>query len=141
MIGCIEQRAAAFQGFSAASSEMEDLQVVRYGVSNEFRDHYDWGEEVPRQSTFFVYLDADCTGGGTNFPLLDAPIGKEWCKYLDCNGTDFQGVAFKPIVGSALFWENIRSDGTLHSKTLHAGLPVTSGTKVGLNIWTREKKT
>lgn len=27
---------------------------------------------------------------------------------------------------------------TIHCRTLHAGLPVTSGNKVGMNIWSRQ---
>ena len=45
------------------------------------------------------------------------------------------GITFKPIKGNAVFWENLRADGTGYTETWHAAYPVTSGTKVGLNIW------
>lgn len=45
------------------------------------------------------------------------------------------GVEFKPIKGNAVFWVNMRSDGKGYEETYHAGLPVTEGFKIGLNIW------
>lgn len=47
-----------------------------------------------------------------------------------------EGVTFLPIPGNALYWENLREDGSGIEETIHAGLPVTSGVKVGMNIWT-----
>lgn len=46
-----------------------------------------------------------------------------------------KGITFKPIKGNAIFWENLRADGTGYPETWHAAFPVTSGTKIGLNIW------
>lgn len=40
-----------------------------------------------------------------------------------------------------MFWVNTREDGTGFVETLHAGMPVKSGTKVGMNIWSWENKT
>ncbi len=140
LVRCIEERATAFQGFGASTGRMEELQVVKYGPSAQYRNHYDWSEDLPRQSTFFVYLYANGTGGGTNFPLLDRPAEEEWCKFLDCATPADEGVTFKPIVGNAVYWENLQSNGSIHRKTLHAGLPVTSGEKIGLNIWTRKRE-
>lgn len=86
-----------------------------------------------------VYLEADCTGGGTNFPRLKMPADKKWCEFIECGGDgeglEYEGVTFKPITGNAVFWENLRADGSGYRETWHAGLPVLSGTKVGLNIW------
>ncbi|PYI33010.1 oxidoreductase [Aspergillus indologenus CBS 114.80] len=117
-----------------------------------------------RLSTFMVYLGDDCDGGGTNFPRLSMPRGaaalREWCRFLACPADDAaaappggelkdgesshvaaaaaaasQGVTFKPIKGNAIFWENLRPDGSGYPETWHAAFPVTSGTKIGLNIW------
>jgi len=48
------------------------------------------------------------------------------------------GLAFKPIEGNALFWVNLMPDGTGDKRVLHAGLPLESGSKVGMNIWPRK---
>jgi len=89
-----------------------------------------------------VYLEADCTGGGTHFPRLERPKDESWCRFIECdeeggqNGTQvLEGMTFKPIKGNAVFWENMRSDGSGYKESWHAGLPVKSGTKIGLNIW------
>ena len=118
---------------------MERLQVVKYSVSNQYRNHYDWSDDLQRETTFFGYLMANCTGGGTNFPGLDAPNDDKWCEFIDCDEPYEAGVTFKPMLGNVIFWVNYKADGTGHPKTLHAGLPVTSGTKIGLNIWTGRK--
>lgn len=93
-----------------------------------------------------VYVDADCKGGGTEFPRIKMPDVRRgrWCEFLECDQDnqdpgkqheDKWGVTFNPIKGNAVFWENLRPDGRGYEETFHAGLPVTSGTKVGLNIW------
>jgi prolyl 4-hydroxylase len=90
-----------------------------------------------------VYLEADCTGGGTNFPRLRKPTEKSWCKFIECDeeGEEgLEGVTFKPIKGNAVFWENLRLDGTGYEESWHAGMPVKSGRKIGLNIWSWYQK-
>lgn len=102
-----------------------------------------------------VYVDADCEGGGTDFPRIGMPEihgpkwngMRRWCEFLECGDRDEEGeketgrtretigVTFKPIKGNAVFWENLRPDGRGYEETYHAGLPVLSGSKVGLNIW------
>ena len=85
-----------------------------------------------------VYVDANCTGGGTNFPRLSMPKDERWCEFLEC-GEERQdeegGITFKPLKGAAVYWENFGSDGRGYEETWHAGLPVREGSKVGLNIW------
>lgn len=46
-----------------------------------------------------------------------------------------EGVIFKPIPGNAVYWENMRNDGSGYAESWHAGLPVLEGSKIGLNIW------
>ena len=81
------------------------------------------------------------TGGGTNFPRLEAPADGRWCDddIVDCDETWDNGITFKPVEGNAIYWENLAVDGRGDERTLHAGLPVVSGGKVGMNIWTRER--
>lgn len=96
-----------------------------------------------------VYVDANCTGGGTNFPRIERPKDESWCRFIECgedsegegegltdgSGGRVQGVTFKAIKGNAIFWENLRGDGSGYPETWHAGLPVKEGIKIGLNIW------
>ncbi|KAJ5625845.1 hypothetical protein N7510_002154 [Penicillium lagena] len=141
-VRCLEDRARAFQGWRP-HLYIERMWAQRYNASGHYRHHYDWSGSWARGgdrlSTFMVYLDADCTGGGTNFPRLSMPRGKQWCRFLECEDDDQQekkqGITFKPIKGNAIFWENLRPDGSGYPETWHAAYPVTSGTKVGLNIW------
>ena len=144
-ISCIAQRARHFQGWRP-NVYIEKLWSQRYLKSGHYMYHYDFSSPAPgsgRVSTFMVYVDANCTGGGTNFPRIERPIGKDWCRFIECEedglidgaGGSVEGVVFKPIKGNAVFWENLRSDGSGYPETWHAGLPVREGVKVGLNIW------
>ena len=90
-----------------------------------------------------VWLGDECEGGGTKFPRLNVGGGKkgEWCRFVECEaegeggGDEEGGVTFKPVKGNAVYWENIGRDGRGYEESWHAGLPVTKGTKIGLNIW------
>jgi len=130
---------------------VEKLWAQRYGVGGHYTYHYDWSagsRTWGRVSSFMVYLEANCTGGGTHFPRLPRPKGKEWCGFIECDEQSpagmqqgkqvalREGIIFKPIVGNAVYWENLRADGTGYAESLHAGLPVLGGSKIGLNIWT-----
>jgi prolyl 4-hydroxylase len=83
-----------------------------------------------------VYLEDGCEGGGTHFPRLKGREDERWCEFLECGGDgDRDGVTFKPRKGAAVFWRNFDEDGKGYKETVHAGMPVTKGTKIGLNIW------
>lgn len=69
-----------------------------------------------------------------------------WCRFVECGESNGNGngegqerkledVTFKPIEGNAVFWMNYAADGRGYEEAWHAALPVTKGTKVGLNIW------
>lgn len=145
---CIESRAASFQGPRTSPSHLEPIQLARYSPSEHYRHHTDWFVDPAhstsrsggqRVSSFFAYVGVGegTTGGGTNFPALDAPHGEEWCDVIDCDEEWEKGVTFRPVEGNAVYWENMVS-GEGDDRTLHAGLPVTGGWKVGMNLWTRE---
>ena len=142
-VRCLNRRAAAFQGWRPYL-HIEPLWAQRYNVSGHYTHHYDWAGSAARggdrATTFMVYLDDGCKGGGTNFPRLARPVATEWCRFIECGGEDGgvepkDGITFKPIAGNAVFWENLRPDGSGYPETWHAALPVTEGVKVGLNIW------
>ncbi|CAG8960032.1 hypothetical protein HYFRA_00013220 [Hymenoscyphus fraxineus] len=139
-VRCIEHRARAFQGWRP-DLHIERLRTQRYGVGGHYKNHYDWSgasRAADRISTFMVYVDANCTGGGTNFPRIAMPSLEKgrWCDFLECKeGESDRGVTFKPIKRNAIFWLNLAPDGRGYEETFHAGLPILTGTKVGLNIW------
>jgi len=130
---------------------MEALQVVKYHDTQQFREHTDWfdaemDEGVKkhgnRLSSFFVYLVANCTGGTTVFTKVQRPKAPEWCDVLVCQndaGEETERVEVRPKVGTAIFWFDLDPNGVGDEMTMHAGAPVINGTKVGLNIWTRER--
>ncbi|KAH7132145.1 hypothetical protein B0J11DRAFT_520943 [Dendryphion nanum] len=145
VVQCVEERARLFQGWRPYVY-IEKLWSQRYRKNGHYTYHYDWSTSTPtsgRISSFMVYLEANCTGGGTNFPRLQVPKDRSWCRFIVCDddhapdGAEdkVEGVIFKPITRNAVFWENIRSDGSGYTESWHAGLPVKEGTKIGLNIW------
>ncbi|KAI8272397.1 hypothetical protein K4K60_012859 [Colletotrichum sp. SAR11_57] len=148
VVRCIEDRAIAFQGYSMPKSHIEPLQLVKYGQGQRYHFHTDWFTDPKhttayqggnRISSFFGYVSVvNVTGGGTNFPMLDAPHDERWCEFIDCDEPWENGVTFRPVEGNFVYWENLLWDGTGDQRNLHAGLPVTSGQKVGMNIWTRQ---
>ena len=76
------------------------------------------------------------------FPNIQRPQSEEWCDMLKCQndeGKAVEWVEVLPKVGTAIFWFNLDTNGEVDRQTLHAGSPVSSGTKVGMNIWTRER--
>lgn len=137
----IENRAQKFQGWRGNNTRLDTPTIQRYHVDGFYSYHYDWDPTVikrNRATTFMVYLVAECAGGGTNFPYLKQPDDMQWCNIIECTeeGRDgYQGVTFKPKPGLAVYWENFHPNGSGHEGVYHAGLPVKSGVKVGLNIW------
>lgn len=149
VVRCIESRALDFQGYDIPRSHVEPLQLVKYGLGEQYRFHTDWftnaahataAEGGNRRSSFFAYVHVSnaTTGGGTNFPVLSAPRDERWCGIVDCDEPYEHGVTFRPVEGNAVYWENLLANGVGDERTLHAGLPVTSGHKIGMNIWTRQ---
>lgn len=133
---------------------LEKLKVQKYERGGHYSHHYDWrgGGEVDRVSSFMVYVDVseDLIGGGTQFPRIAKRENGRWCEFVECGDAVVEeevgdehvrgvkrsdGVTFKAIKGNAVYWENLRDDGSGYQETWHAGLPVERGIKVGLNIW------
>lgn len=137
VVKCIEQRAQWAQPWRRGMG-FESIAMQRYLPGGFFAHHFDSFDTAPepdRKSTFNVFVDANCTGGGTHFPMLYAPNDPALCDIVDCQ-SDLEGTVFLPVAGNAIFWENVSPSGARYQETVHAGLPVTEGSKVGLNIWT-----
>jgi prolyl 4-hydroxylase len=108
----------------------EDLQIVRYKPGTYYREHHDAccedteacslfeNKGGQRVGTLLVYLNDEFTDGETHFPALDLKM--------------------KAPPGSAIFFRPLGTEDKCHPKALHAGLPISSGTKYVCNAWVRE---
>lgn len=110
----------------------EDLQVVKYNPGTFYRAHHDSccddsegciafeKEGGQRVGTLLVYLNSEFEDGETHFP-------------------DYNDLKLKANPGSAIFFRPLGTDDCMcHPKALHAGLPISSGTKYVCNAWIRE---
>ena len=143
----VKLRALSLLGF-VPYTDVEALQLVRYRPSELFGMHYDWfndplvdknsGERYNRVASFFLYLDANCTSGGTYFSRLPAPPeGRSEDRFSTT--ANRPGLVIVPRLGSGVAWLNLNGTGAEDERTLHAGLPVREGSKVGMNIWIKMK--
>jgi hypothetical protein len=109
----------------------EPSQVLHYSVGQRFKPHYDFldpGNPAysdslnsfgQRIATFLIYLNEEYEGGETSFPKI--------------------GLNYRAEEGDALFFANVTQDGAPDPKTLHAGLPPTSGEKWVFSQWIRDR--
>lgn len=122
----IQTRGRSFSRLPVA----EAVQVVRYEPGQRFEPHLDaFGmssgdaralaqyEGRQRVATILIYLGGPDDGGQTTFPEL--------------------GLRVDPIPRAALYWRNVKPDGSIDSRTLHGGDPVRLGTKYAANLWLR----
>lgn len=105
--------------------------ILHYSPGEQFTPHYDFldpaepGLQADLQArgqrvvTFLVYLNEGYEGGETDFPKLD--------------------YRFKGKTGDALMFGNVTAKGVPDPRTLHAGLPPTSGEKWLLSQWVRNR--
>jgi prolyl 4-hydroxylase len=119
VISALRRRVAAFCGVDV--DQAEPLQVIRYGIGDEFRPHFDAVArgENQRILTALVYLTDDYEGGETRFLRT--------------------GLTFRGEAGEVLMFRNADAEGAGDPMSEHAGLPVRSGTKVILSCWIRER--
>jgi prolyl 4-hydroxylase len=111
----------------------ESLQVVHYRETQEYKPHfdaYDMGTEKGRQRTekggqrvltALMYLNDVEDGGSTIFPKLG----------LEVEAKPGRMVIFHNLADHSLV------DFTRHPRSLHVGLPVSSGQKWAANLWFR----
>jgi prolyl 4-hydroxylase len=116
---------------STPTGALEPIQVLHYAPGQTFERHHDFLDvSVPgyaaqvaaagqRIVTFLVYLNEGYEGGETDFPIV--------------------GLRFKGARGDALIFSNVNPAGAPDRRTLHAGLPPTSGEKWLLSQWIRDR--
>ena len=109
----------------------EMFQVVHYESGTEYKPHFDsfdqstelgkkyWEPGGQRMITALIYLNDVEDGGATYFPELN--------------------ISINPKKGNVLVFHNTISETTnINPRSLHAGIPVTSGEKWAANLWFRE---
>jgi prolyl 4-hydroxylase len=112
----------------------ENLQVVRYHPGTYYKAHHDSccddsegclgfeNDGGQRVATLLIYLNSEFTDGETHFP-------------------SHGDLKLKVNPGSAIFFRPLARDvNKCHPKALHAGLPISTGTKYVCNVWVREDK-
>ena len=109
----------------------EMFQVVHYESGTEYKPHFDsfdqstelgkkyWEPGGQRMITALIYLNDVEDGGATCFPELN--------------------ISINPTKGNVLVFHNTISETTnINPRSLHAGMPVSSGEKWAANLWFRE---
>lgn len=99
----------------------EPLQVLRYAPGQHYKQHMDAlpNADNQRALTFLIYLNADYEGGETLFPKAD--------------------LQFRGAAGDALLFRNTTKSGEPDPRSVHIGMPVTSGTKFLASRWIRDR--
>mmetsp|Transcript_37098 Transcript_37098/g.111127 ORF Transcript_37098/g.111127 Transcript_37098/m.111127 type:complete len:401 (-) Transcript_37098:231-1433(-) len=116
------ERISLVTGFPEENSE--NLQILRYEKGQQYREHADYIRHHkekpcgPRALTFFLYLNDEFEGGGTNFRFL-------W------------NTTMTPRKGRAVLWPNVVNDDPSKEDTRfdHSAMEVLSGTKYAANAW------
>ena len=111
----------------------EGMQVIKYKPGGYYKFHYDaFNAALPgdknmidrhgnRKWTFIAYLNTVENGGETYFPNINLKI--------------------KPELGKAIFWNNIKDDGTIDPHSHHSGEPVGEGLEKWIvTKWVRDRK-
>lgn len=112
---------------------LEDWIFIKYKEGGEYKEHPDFVDEDLtyaeddmkkngglRLKTVLIYLNDDFEGGETFFPFIDLKI--------------------KPKTGKLVIWENILGNLKKNIYSIHAGLPVSKGTKYLILTWVRQEK-
>jgi prolyl 4-hydroxylase len=129
LVARVEARICALAGLAPELGER--MEVVRYGVTEEYLPHYDWFDPATppgkkqleahgqRIATVILYLSDVEGGGATVFPHL--------------------GITIRPRRGNALYFWNLDRHGYPEPLTLHAGAPIERGEKTIVTKWFRER--
>jgi prolyl 4-hydroxylase len=152
IVQCVLARAGSFLGPGPIDHiDFEAPWIAKYAATGQrIQMHFDPPTQVQIDTqnrkynwltSFFVYLDSeDCDGGETYFPQV-SPLPRRG--NLDrespfTTGPEGKGLAVKPRKGNAIFWQNLSANGTRLPGSIHAGLPIRHGSKIGMNIWARQ---
>lgn len=118
-VHALNRRIAAASGTSVTQGE--PLQVLKYGVGQQYRRHLDANPALVNQRhlTMIVYLNDDYKGGETLFTAT--------------------GLVVRGRLGDGLLFRNALPDGRPDVASEHAGCPVEHGTKLIASRWIRQR--
>jgi len=110
-------------------SHAEDIQILRYEISQQYVPHYDYFDPKlypaflqnggQRMASFLCFLNEVEQGGHTVFPKVNVSVA--------------------PKKGGCVWWSNVHPDASLDEMSLHGGAPVEKGKKYVAVMWFREK--
>ena len=118
-------RSIAANEFGVPEEFCEPMHLGKYGPGEQYKAHHDSccddseacvkfrERNGDRIGTMLVYLNDSFKGGHTSFPHLE--------------------ISFEPKAGHAVFW----TSSACPAWALHAGEPVTEGTKLIATVWVR----
>jgi prolyl 4-hydroxylase len=96
----------------------ESINVVFYGVGQEYTAHYDTISDGTKTEYRFIspllYFNTPDRGGSTSFPKA---------------GPNEEGVHVPAVKGNLMFFYDLLEDGNIDSYSVHAGTPVLEGEK------------
>ncbi|WP_340264789.1 prolyl hydroxylase family protein [Sphingobium mellinum] len=130
LVKAVSDRICGMMGLPAEQGET--LQGQRYAVGQEYKAHCDYFPVTAsywpammrtggqRSWTAMIYVSSVPAGGETHFPH---------CEFM-----------VPPIEGMILMWNNMSPDGSPNRSSLHAALPVKSGSKYVVTKWFRERR-
>ena len=130
------------------ASEIEYLQVLRYGVGGEFKVHWDASWKEPRAATLLYYLNGE---GETWFPLACDSLEsartftpkRQSEAYERAFGLDpaVDGLRVSPQQGDAVLLYNFDEDAAIDVYSMHAGLPATVTKVIGTHFFSTKAAT
>jgi prolyl 4-hydroxylase len=107
----------------------ERLQLVHYGLGQEYQTHHDFAyqpltgvTDAARFATLLLYLNEDMEGGETSFPKFS-------------NAHTFLELKVKPETGKAVLFYNQLPDGNMDELSQHRAHAVRKGNKWLINLW------
>jgi prolyl 4-hydroxylase len=99
----------------------ENISIQRYEINQEYKQHYDFGDNNNRIATAIFYLNDEFAGGDTFFERLS--------------------ISVKPVTGSCLLFYYDSDNPTLKNLTSHGGNTVAQGTKYIATAWMKNYET
>lgn len=152
VVSRIERRIATITQLPV--SHQEDMQVLRYEISQKYGGHYDINDSPQRKqqmkakgvlgglrvATCLMYLSDVEAGGETAFPKghwLDSTVQAAVQNFSECAA---EGVAIKPHKGDAILFFSLHPDGrTKNIFSFHTGCPVLQGIKFSATKWIHQE--